>query len=339
MEPTEEDSVPLRHGVGGGKAPSSSAPQWLPRKLPMHISDVALKMAVFALFVCQVMTWRELRYLNANPSPQTPKIIPFPPLAPPTNGSSKAEIEYKIVSWDETHLEGCSDVYLKSIPEEFPKTILHSSNPQWRINHPHHLCMCSGKPCNKVSSCAKCSYEILDYTEPDDYKGHCKDDEPGYAPKFVSVAKTSTTSFIDVAKREGLTDKDIFTDCLWPTYTETFTKFWNYSRVHFWVPSDWGVDDYSAINPIDCGQGLVQHWSGLMLHAARDMQGVCYNFQPQLARAFYDTCLAESDEPKTFTYGSSWANASHTARSCVLQKLMTKMNKGNSSLRLLYETR
>ena len=89
MEPTEEDSVPLRHGVGGGKAPSSSAPQWLPRKLPMHISDVALKMAVFALFVCQVMTWRELRYLNANPSPPTPKIIPFPPLAPPTNGASK----------------------------------------------------------------------------------------------------------------------------------------------------------------------------------------------------------------------------------------------------------
>ena len=93
MEPTEEDSVPLRHGVGGGKAPSSSTFQWLPRKMP-RVPDVGFKMAVFALFFSvfvgqiimfagQFLTLRELKEMNSKLTPPTPEILFAPPPPPP----------------------------------------------------------------------------------------------------------------------------------------------------------------------------------------------------------------------------------------------------------------
>ena len=322
MEPTEEDSVPLRHGVGEGKASSSSALQWLPRKLPMHISDVALKMAVFALFVCQVMTWRELRHMNAKPTPPTPEIIDFSSPAPPTNGSSKAGIEYKIVSWDEDHMEGCS------FPSADPET-------QTSFNPPNHLCLCSGKPCGDISSCTKCSYSRFDYERPPNSQRTNIPCGGAYEPKRLAEARTSRTSFIDVAKQEGLTNKDIYTDCSWPKYTETFTKFWNYSHVVDITKTFYGETGWKGT--IDCGFGLKQFWSGFLVsnfgkHSNSWPDKMCSS---DPVRDIYDTCLVESDVPKTFTYGSSWANASHAARSCVLEKLLTKMNRGKSSLRLL----
>ena len=140
MEPTDEDSVPLRHGVGEGKAPSSSAPQWLPRKLP-RVPDVGFKMAVFALFFSvfvgqitmlagQFLTLRELKEMNSKLTPPTPEIL-FAPPPPPPHVVPGGVLEYKVVSWEPSFSEGADAT---------------GTQPDSAIK-PEVFCMCSGEPC------------------------------------------------------------------------------------------------------------------------------------------------------------------------------------------------
>ena len=347
MEPTDEDSVPLRHGVGEGKAPSSSAPQWLPRKLP-RVPDVGFKMAVFALFFSvfvgqitmlagQFLTLRELKEMNSKLTPPTPEIL-FAPPPPPPHVVPGGALEYKVVSWEPSFSEGADAT---------------GTQPDSAIK-PEVFCMCSGEPCRDRSQC----------------------DE-------VYIGNSSMLSFVEVLRGEGLTNEDIFASCKAPviSYKEHVTEaiyLWNFTKV---VPYAFAEHEQNTYGKYKWSQGSKNCSRGFendktlggtpslstscSCHEANEPRygddpvnlGTALDSLPfaycqqndgrgrglgldywSEGRIPLDGCCWDRIETgekssKKITYGDSWGAMPHMARSCVLEKLMNKLGQDGWSLR------
>ena len=330
MEPTEEDSVPLRHGVGGGKAPSSSAVQWLPRKMP-RVPDVGFKMAAFALFFSvfvgqiimfagQFLTLRELKEMNSKLTPPTPEIL-FAPPPPPPHVVPGGAIEYKVVSWEPSFSEGAD---------------ASGQQPDHDIK-PEVFCMCSGEPCRDVSQC----------------------DE-------VYIGNSSMLSFVEVLQGEGLTNEDIFASCKAPTIKEVVTEaiyLWNFTKVvpyAIWKPGAYQNRGWTSGSK-NCSRGFENtRWTPLSsicscfkansfpkpsMWAYENDRPVpdfdfCnadhLTFQTEEDYQDMDACCwdrIETGEKSSKTFGFSWQGMPHMTRSCLLEKLMNKLGQDGWSLK------
>ena len=333
MEPTEEDSVPLRHGVGEGKAPNSSALQWLPRKLS-RVPDVGSKMAVFALFFSvfvgqitmlagQFLTLRELKEMNSKLTPPTPEIL-FAPPPPPPHVVPGGALEYKVVSWNPYFSEGADAT---------------GTQPDSAIK-PFVFCMCSGEPCPDISLCEE----------------------------EVYIANSSMLSFVEVLRGEGLTNEDIFSSCKAPviSYKEHVTEaiyLWNFTKVVPYVMDTPGPYIPGSEN---CSRGFDTHTSSFFSPqlGLANLRCICHkgNTFPfedpsedyHKAKVPFDFCSSPDGQGKVFgfpdgccwdrietgkkssktlTYGDSWGRMPDMTRSCLLEKLMNKLGQDGWSLR------
>ena len=206
-----------------------------------RLASVCFKMVVILLLglVCFLLTQKEDRVSvlqSASPSPPTP---PTTSPTPPTTASPSTTYEYKVVGWKSDYYEGCTSV----------------------VSGLYCFCGSPPSPCSDSSQgCNNCGGQVTQNGASSTYSNQ----------KLVLKANPlSKSSAVDVLKKEGITDNEIFTGCSFPTSSSTYSY------------GDWSTYSFSTT-------------FGVITEVSK-------------------------------SFGSPWSGADETVRTCLTDKLKTKL--------------